>query len=86
MKDYCERTGRTRGYICVGKKLVGPLSVQKLLLHAPLLRWYMKHEAVITAVNRTIDYQATKICTWFVEQAAEARRTGDAGKSEALLA
>ena len=32
------------------KKLVGTLFAQKLLLYAPLLRWYVKHGAVITAV------------------------------------
>lgn len=54
IKDYEPHNGRTRGD---GKKLVGALSAQKLLLYAPLLRWY---------VARTIDYQTTKIFTWFV--------------------
>ena len=39
-----------------------------------------------TNVYRTIDYQPTKIFTWFVEQVTEARRTGDVEKSKALLA
>jgi len=77
------RTSRTRRD---GKKLVGALSEQKLLLYAPLLRWYVAHGAVITAVYRTIDYQATKIFTWLVQQVTEARRTGDVDKSKALLA
>jgi len=46
----------------------------------------VEHGAVITAVHRTIDYQATKIFTWFVEQVTEACRTGDTYKSKALLA
>ena len=50
------------------------------------MRWYSEHGAVITAVNRTIDYQATKIFTWFVEQMTEVRHTRDAYKSKALLA
>jgi len=82
MKDYLQRTGRQRGD---GKKLVGALSAQKLLLYAPLLRWYVEHGAVIKAVYRTIDDQATKIFTWFVEQMTEARRAGDVDKSKALL-
>ena len=41
---------------------------------------------MITNVYRTIDYQPTKIFTWFVEQVTEARRTGDKEKSKALLA
>ena len=83
MKDYLVRTGRTRGD---GKKLIGALSSQKLLLYAPLLRWYVEHGAVIKAVYRAIDYQPTKIFTWFVEQVTEARRTGDIDKSKVLLA
>ena len=37
-------------------------------------------------VHRTIDYQATKILTWFVEQVTEARCTGHVDRSKALLA
>ena len=83
MKAYMERTGRKRGD---GKKLVGGLSTQKLLLYAPLLQWYVKHGAEITAVYRTIDYQATKALKWFVDEVTEARRSGDVDKSKALLA
>ena len=47
MLDYLKRTGRNCGD---GKKLVGALSAEKLLVYAPLLRWYVEHGAVITAV------------------------------------
>ena len=83
MKDYMERTGRKRGD---GKKLVGALSAKKLLLYEPLLRWYVNHGAVITAVYRTIDYKPTKGLKWFVDEVTDARRTGDVDKSKALLA
>ena len=83
MKDYMARTGRKRGK---GKKLVGALSAQKLLLYEPLLQWYVRHGAQITAVYRTINYQATKAMKWFVDEVTAARRTGDAEKSKALLA
>ena len=65
---------------------MGALSAKRILLYAPLLRWYLEHGAVITNGFRTIDYQPTKIFTWFVEQVTEARRTGDVEKSKALLA
>ena len=65
---------------------MGVLSAKKILLYAPLLRWYLEHGAVITNVYRMIDYQPTKIFTWFVEQVTEARRTGDVEKSKVLLA
>jgi len=38
MLDYLKHTGRNRGD---GKKLVGALSAKKILLCAPLLRWYV---------------------------------------------
>ena len=77
IKDYMARTGRKRGK---GKKLVGALSAQKLLLYAPLLLGYVKHGAEIMAVYRTIVYQATKELKWFVDEVTEARRTGDVDK------
>ena len=42
-------------HILDGKKLVGALSAKKILLYAPLLRWYLEHGAVITNVYRTIN-------------------------------
>ena len=53
MLDYLKRMGRNRGD---RKKLVGALFAEKLLVYAPLLRWYVDHGAVIMAVYRTIDY------------------------------
>ena len=70
MLGYLQHTGRKRGN---GKTLVGALSAEKLLVYAQLLRWYVEHGAIIKAVYRTINYQATKIFTWFVEQVTEAR-------------
>ena len=83
MKNYMAHTGRKIGD---GKKLVGGLSAQKLLLYEPLLQWYVSHGAIITAVYSTINYQATKALKWFVDEVTAARRTGDADKSKALLA
>jgi len=83
MKEYMARTGRKRGH---GKKLVGALSAQKLLLYELLLQWYLSHGAKITAVYRTINYQPTRALKWFVDEVTEAWRTGDTDKSKALLA
>ena len=70
MLDYVRRTGRKRGD---GKKLVGALSAERLLVYNSLLLWYVDHGAVITKVYRTIAYQPAKIFPWFVEQVTEAR-------------
>ena len=83
MLDYMAKTGRKR---LDTKKLCRSLSANKLLLFAPLLRWYIDHGAEIRAVHRTINYKPAKIFPWFVEQVTEARRTGDVEKSKALLA
>ena len=84
MLDYLKSTGRSR----TGnqKKLVGALSAQKILLYAPLLKWYIEEGLIITACYRTITYKPQKIFEWFVEQVTEARRTGDSNKSKAILA
>ena len=70
------RTGRKRRG---REKLLGALSAQKLLLHAPLLLWYvqLEHGTVIKAVHCTI-------FIWLVKQVTEVRRTGDVDKSKAL--
>jgi len=83
MKEYLARTGRQRGD---GRKLVGALSAERMLVYAPLLRWYVINGAVVTKVSRAIDYEVGKIFTWFVEQVTEARQTGDTDRSKALLA
>ena len=78
-----ERTGRTHSE---SPKLIEALSAKKFLVYAPLLEWYLDHEAVLTKVHRTIDNQAEKQFVWFVDEVTAARRTGDADKSKALLA
>ena len=83
IQDYLQRTERKSGD---SKRLVGLLSAEKLLVYEPLLRWYVSHGAVEKAVYSTIDHQATKVFTWFVEKLTSARRTGDVEKSKALLA
>lgn len=60
-----------------GKKPVWAPSAEKMLIYAPLLRWYVAYGAVIKAVQRTIDYEPRKIFTWFMEQVTAARHTED---------
>ena len=82
MQDYLRRTSRIRS---TGRKLLGALSAEKMLVYAPLLKWYIAHETKIKVIHQTIDYKPRKIFIWFVKQVTEARRTGDAEKSKALL-
>ena len=54
MKDYLAKSGRAA--MPDQKKLLGVLKAQKVLLYAPLLKWYHEHGLEITAVHRTIVY------------------------------
>ena len=84
MKDYLQDSGRTR--FPDQKKLLGVLSAKKMLIYAPLLKWYLNRGLKITAVYRTINYIPKKIFTWFVQEVPNNRRAGDADKEKELLA
>ena len=58
MLDYLKRTGRKR---TTGKKLLGALDADEILLYTPLLRWYIAHGLELQAVYTTIKYQPEKI-------------------------
>ena len=84
MKDYLAKS--KRGLIPDRKKILGVLKAKKVLLYAPLLKWYHEHGLEITAVHRTIDYVPQKIFSWFVQEVANMRRKGDVEAEKALLA
>ena len=84
MKDYLAKSGRVA--TPNQKKLLGVLKAKKVLLYAPLLKWYFEHGPEITAVHRTIDYIPQKIFDWFVQEVASMRRKEDAEADKALLA
>ena len=84
MKDYLATSNRVA--MPDQKKLLGVLKAQKVLLYAPLLKWYHEHGLEITAVHRTIDYVPGKIFNWFVQEVANMRRKGDVEAEKALHA
>jgi len=83
MLDYLIRTGRKRTN---GKKLLGAMDADKVLLYTPLLQWYIDHGLELQAVYTTIEYQPEKVLAWFVEQVTEARRMGDTDKEKVIFA
>ena len=84
MKDHLAKSGRVA--MPDQKKLLGVLKAKKVLLYAPLLKWYHEHGLEITAVHRTIDYIPRKIFSWFVQEVANMRRKGDVEADKALFA
>ena len=83
MKDYLAKSKRKPMY--EQQKLVGALSAEKILLYAPLLKWYLEQGLKITAVHRTINYNRGKPFTWFVNKVTENRRKGDQNPELSLL-
>ena len=83
MLDYLTRTGRKR---TTGKKLLGVLEADEILLYTPLLQWYIEHGLELQAVYTTIEYQPEKILAWFVNKVTEARRMGDVDTEKVILA
>ena len=78
MKNYSQLTGRKRSD---GKRLVWALPAQKLLLNAPLLRWYVEHGVDIKVICRIIRHV---VCT--AGEGSPAHRIGDMYKRKAQLA
>ena len=68
------------------KKLIGTLSAERMLIFAPLLRWYLDHGLIITKVYRAINYKQKRNFKWIVDKVTDARRSGDVDKSKALFA
>ena len=82
MKDYLAKSGRAT--MPDQKKLLGVLKAKKVLLYAPLLKWYHEHVLEIMAIYHTIDYYPRKIFNWFMQEVANMRKKGDVEAEKAL--
>ena len=52
-------------------------SKKKILLYSLLLKWYLEHGSVITAVYKIICNQASRPFEWFVHEVSNTQREGD---------
>ena len=84
MKQYLHNSGRA--IVPDQRKLLGVMSASKILLYAPLLKWYIDKGLTLKAVYRTIDYKSAKIFSWFVDEVTANRCRGDADPSKAIFA
>ena len=75
MKIYNEKTGRKT--VKCTKKLLGVMKAKKILLHTPLIEWYLQHGLRSTAVLQLIEYEPSMPLSWFPEEVANARREAD---------
>ncbi|EGZ07855.1 hypothetical protein PHYSODRAFT_339760 [Phytophthora sojae] len=68
------------------RKLIGSYFGEKILIYAPLLKWYISHGMEITKTYSFIRASSHKAFAPFMEAVSNARREGDADKSKAMIA
>ena len=59
------------------KKLLGVMRTKKILLHTPLIKWYLQYSLRLTTVPQLVEYKPGKPFLWFPEEVAGARRKAD---------
>ncbi|KAG2817017.1 hypothetical protein PC113_g23021 [Phytophthora cactorum] len=68
------------------RKLIGSYFGEKILIYAPLLKWYISHGLKISKTYCFIKASSHKAFAPFMEAVSNARREGDVDKSKAMIA
>ncbi|KAG2764035.1 hypothetical protein Pcac1_g24382 [Phytophthora cactorum] len=68
------------------RKLIGSYFGEKIIIYAPLLKWYLSHGLEITTTYSFIKASSHKAFAPFMEAVSNARREGDVDKSKAMIA
>ncbi|KAG3026276.1 hypothetical protein PC121_g24666 [Phytophthora cactorum] len=68
------------------RKLIGSYFGEKIIIYAPLLKWYLDHGMEITKTYSFIKASSHKAFAPFMEAVSSARREGDVYKSKAMIA
>ncbi|KAG2961560.1 hypothetical protein PC119_g26072 [Phytophthora cactorum] len=68
------------------RKLIGSYFGEKILIYAPLLKWYISHGLKISKTYCFIKASSHKAFDPFMEAVSNARREGDVDKSKAMIA
>jgi len=84
MYDYNQ--SRESGRAKPARKLIGSYFGEKILIYAPLLKWYLAHGMEITQTYSFIKANSHNAFAPFMEQVSDARRDGDADKSKSMIA
>ncbi|EGZ13265.1 hypothetical protein PHYSODRAFT_335033 [Phytophthora sojae] len=84
MFEYNEERKQSRAK--PARKLIGSYFGEKILIFAPLLKWYISHGMEITKTYSFIKASSHKAFAPFMEAVSNARREGDADKSKAMIA
>ena len=73
MKQYMEEAGVK---FSDTRYLIGSMFGEKILLIAPLLRWYLEHGLVVTKVHQLIQFSPRRCFKPFADQVSNDRRAG----------
>ncbi|KAG2844588.1 hypothetical protein PC129_g6750 [Phytophthora cactorum] len=84
MFDYNQSRGSNRAK--PARKLIGSYFGENILIYAPLLKWYISHGMEITKTYSFIKASSHKAFAPFMEAVSNARREGDADRSNAMIA
>jgi hypothetical protein len=68
------------------RSLIGSLKGDKILLATPLLKWYLDHGLQVTKIYQVVEYSPKPCFKSFGDAVSDARRTGDADPSKAIIA
>jgi len=68
------------------RKLIGSYFGEKVLIYAPLLKWYLSHGLVITKSYSFINASSHRPFKKFMDKVSDARRDGDKDESKAMIA
>ena len=71
--------------INTGRKKIGVMKAEKILLYSPLLKWYLNHGLQVTKIHRYISYTSGRPFKWFPEEVSAARRAADQDKNKKQL-
>ncbi|KAL4111622.1 hypothetical protein PRIC1_003300 [Phytophthora ramorum] len=84
MYDY--NLSRESGRAKPARKLIGSYFGEKILVYAPLLKWYLAHGMEVTKTHSFIKASSHKAFSPFMDAVSSARREGDVDKSKTMIA
>ncbi|RAW23001.1 hypothetical protein PC110_g20562 [Phytophthora cactorum] len=83
MFDYNQSRGKNHSK--PAHMLIGSYFGEKVLIYAPMLKWYLSHGMEITKTYSFIKASSHKAFAPFMEAVSNARREGDSDKSKAMI-
>ena len=68
-----------------GRKVLGVMKVEKILVYTPLLKWYIQHGLKVTAYDKLLKCKAVRPFNWFPEEIVQALHEADKNKDKTIV-